>query len=318
MIFLILALVVSIRTPTGCPFVGLDCLGPSQTLTKTEFFPAWFRVIGTIISAYGGLAVLAGAVWAVAQLVRQEKEAGGEAAARPSETLTDDGIPATPNALVRGWSNTSLGFKLLWQNKDFWKRDLPAQRSYSNIIVLVGMVLGALGATMNSLEGSSTHVVLFLLAGIAVYAGFLANKEIMETSPRSQLRESFAAAKSLRGASEATLAPEAAAVTAAAPVTEAPLPESPVPEAAAPEEPPTAEADAASLEAETTEAEEPEEVPSEDLLAEVEEEDRPSAIAEPTAEPPEEEPASPEAEAEEQAPDTEEPASDTEEETRPF
>jgi len=280
-IFLILALVASIKTPTGCLFDGLDCLLPSHTLTKGEFFPSWLRVIGTIIAAYGGLAVLAGAVSAVVQLGRQGKEAGGGFA---SETLNDEGIPTNPNALV-----------LLWRYKNFWNRDLPAQRSYSNIIVLVGMVLGALAATMNSMEGSSTHVVLFLLAGIVVYGGFLANKEVMETTPVGQLRESLDAAKSLRGTASATLAPETDYRTAGAPVVLA-TPETEPAEAAAPEEVPTAEEpEAAPPEVETPEAVEPEE--------------RPSAVVETPPEP-EEEGARPEAEAEEQAPDTEE-------ETRP-
>ena len=309
-IFLILAMVAPIKTPTGCLFEGLDCLLPSHTLTTDEFLPSWLRIIGTIIAVYGGLAVLAGAVWAVVQLVRQEKEASGEAS---SPTMTDEGIPTEPNVLVGGLNNTVLGFKLLWQNKDFWNRDLPAQRSYSNLIVLVGMVLGALGATMNSVEGSSTHVLLFLLAGIAVYVGFLANKEVMETTPASQLRESFVAAKSLRGAPAATLAPEAGYVAAEAPVAEAP-PETEPFEAAAPEEVPTAEEpEAAPREVETPEAQDPEEAPQQEPTGE---EERPSAIVEPLPEP-EEEGASPETEADEQAQDTEEPASDTEEETRP-
>ena len=192
-IFLILALVASIQTPSECVFQGLDCLLHSHTLTNGEFFPAWLRAIGTIIAICGGLALLAGAVSAVVQLVRQEKEAGGDAA---SETATDEGMPAESNIL----SNTVLGFKLLWRKRSLFQKSLQAQRSYSNIIVLGGAVLAALSLTMNSVEGSSTHVLLFLLAGIAVYGGFLANKEIMETNPRDQLRESLDAAGIMRGA----------------------------------------------------------------------------------------------------------------------
>ena len=297
-IFLILALVAPIRTPSECLFQGLDCLLHSHTLTNGEFFPAWLRVIGTIIAIYGGLALLAGAVWAVVQLVRQEKEAGGDAV---SETVTDEGMPAESNIL----SNTVLGFKLLWRKKDFWKRDLQAQRSYSNIIVLGGAVLAALSLTMNSVEGSSTHVLLFLLAGIAVYGGFLANKEIMETNPRDQLRESLDAAGIMRGAPGATLAPEVEAVTAEAPVAEAP-PEPEATEAAAPEEAPAAE---------EPEAEEPEEAAPEeptpeavDTFEAIEErtsrwrgaqEEQPSATVEPAPEPEESAPS----QVEEQSPE---------------
>ena len=306
-IFLILALVAPISAPSGvCPapgIEGLDCLLPSQTLTKAEFFPIWLRAMGIIIVIYGGLALLAGAIWGVVQLVRQENEAGGGAA---SGTTTDEGMPAEPNIL----RNTVLGFKLLWRNKDFWKRDLQAQRSYSNLIVLGGAVLAALSLTMNSVEGSSTHVLLFLLAGIAIYGGFLANKEVMETSPSDQLRESLDAAKSMRGAPSATLAPEAAPVTTETPLAQAP-PEPEATEAVAPDAAPTAEADAA-----PPEAAEPEQAASEEPIAEVQDEERPSAVVEEAPEPTDEEAPS-DVEESDQEPGTEEPSSDTEEESRP-
>ena len=69
----VLVLTAHIRTPDACAagLTDLECLVPSLTLTEMGFFPPWIRVLAAILNLYGGLAVLAGAVWAVGMLARE-------------------------------------------------------------------------------------------------------------------------------------------------------------------------------------------------------------------------------------------------------
>ena len=69
----VLVLTAHIRTPDACAagLTALECLVPSLTLTEMGFFPPWIRVLAAILNLYGGLAVLAGAVWAVGMLARE-------------------------------------------------------------------------------------------------------------------------------------------------------------------------------------------------------------------------------------------------------
>ena len=86
-----------------------------------------------------------------------------------------------------------LGFRLLWQNRDFWRRELPVQRAASNIIITIGLFIGSLGATLTTFDTPAPHLGLFLVAVLVIYAGFLASKEVFETYPHLQLRESLRA-----------------------------------------------------------------------------------------------------------------------------
>lgn len=58
----VLVLTAHIRTPGECieGLKGLECLLPSESLTKIGVFPPWIRVFGAVLNAYGGLAIVGG------------------------------------------------------------------------------------------------------------------------------------------------------------------------------------------------------------------------------------------------------------------
>ena len=84
-----------------------------------------------------------------------------------------------------------VGGRVLWQNKDFWRRDVTEQRVASGLIMTLGLALGGVGLTLNSVEGSSAHLGFFLAAVLVIYGGFLASREVFERSPHNQLTESI-------------------------------------------------------------------------------------------------------------------------------
>ena len=187
----VLVLTAHIRTPEECAagLTALECLVPSLTLTEMGFFPPWIRVLAAILNLYGGLAVLAGALWAVGMLARE----GASAAPSAGPQATEAARRPVSAILAESQRNVMLGFRLLWQNRDFWRRELPVQRAASNIIIMLGLFIGSLGATLNTFDKPAPHLGLFLLAVLVIYAGFLASKEVFETYPHHQLRESLRA-----------------------------------------------------------------------------------------------------------------------------
>ena len=61
----------------------------------------------------------------------------------------------------------------------------------SDLIITLGLALGRVGLTLNSMEGSGAHLGFFLATVLAIYGGFLASREAFERSPHNQLTESI-------------------------------------------------------------------------------------------------------------------------------
>ena len=186
----VLVLTAHIKTPDECVdgLKGLGCLAPSDTLTKMGFFPPWIRVLGAMLNLYGGLAVVAAAVWSIRLLVRQEADAAGQ----PSVADEPEGVAGKlMRALAGSYRNTVTAVKLLWQNRDFWRRGAPAQRAASNIILTIGVALAALGATLNSLDSSEPHLGLFLGAVLIIYVGVLDIRAVIDSVASMQPRRSL-------------------------------------------------------------------------------------------------------------------------------
>ena len=203
----VMPLTAHIRTPNDC-LVGLsalECLLPGNSLTQVGFFPSWLRLLAAVLNYFGGVAVLAAAVWSVGLLVRAERRRTGGESAQPAEGDAAGSGKRWSEELADGYRNTLLAGKLLWRNRAFWRGDLAVQRAASTIIVTLGLVLGALGLTLNSVEESAPHLGFFLAAVLVVYGGFLASREALESYPHIQLRDSVRALRSL-GASGPTSA----------------------------------------------------------------------------------------------------------------
>ena len=190
----VLVLTADFKTPNDClkGLEGLECLLPSHTLTSMGFFPPWIRILGALLNVYGGLAILAGAVVSLRALGREEKRLRREEGIGPSGVE----LPAGTTDVIRGAvaessSNTVLGIKLLWRNRKYWREEILPQRAVSNLILITGLVLGALGATLNILEAPEPHLALFLAAVVIIYLGFLASEEVFDISPHHQLRDSI-------------------------------------------------------------------------------------------------------------------------------
>ena len=198
----VLVLTAHIKTPDECfeGLKGLECLLPADSMTKMGFFPPSIRVLAAILNAYGGLAVVAGAIWGVGILVRDEGRRRGEeaalrateeAAARPFQRYSPvEAGDMVDRTLVSIGRNTVLTGKVLWQNWNFWRRDPRVHRAASNIIITIGIILGALGATLNTFESSEPHLALFLGAVIILYIGFLDVGAVVEALLPTRPRES--------------------------------------------------------------------------------------------------------------------------------
>ena len=172
----------------------LECLDPSNTLTKMGFFPPWIRVMGGILGLYGGLCVVAATGWSIGLLVRNERRRTGEGAAQPAEgeaTTARAILKKTGETLKGSYRNTLLAVRLLWQSRDFWRRDIPEQRAFSNLIITVGVMLTGLGLTLNSVDGSAGHLGFFLVGVIIIFTGFLLSTEVFETRPHESVRDSI-------------------------------------------------------------------------------------------------------------------------------
>ena len=189
---LVIVLTADIKTPDECGagLSGLGCLEPSFSMTKVGFFPAWIRLMSAVSNYYGGVAVLFGALWNISMLVRAHRMSAGAAGA------TQDAEGSFTADLAGAWSNTKLAASLMWQNRDFWRRDAAVQRAYANVIMTVSLVIGALGLTLTGIDDSAPHLGLFLAGAIVVYGGLLASKEAFETSPLTQAKDAIQALKS--------------------------------------------------------------------------------------------------------------------------
>ena len=189
-----------LRTPNDCIVEGvevlsrLECIDPSDTLTEMGFFPPWIRVLAAILALYGGLAVLAVTGWSIGLLVRNERGRTGEGGAQPAEgeaTTARTILTKTGETLKGSYRNTLLAIRLLWQSRDFWRRGIPEQRAFSNLIITAGVMLMGLGLTLNSVDGSSAHLGFFLAAVIIISTGFLLSTEVFETRPHESVRDSI-------------------------------------------------------------------------------------------------------------------------------
>ena len=190
---LILALTAGFETPAECVegLKGLECLDPSDTLTKMGFFPVWVSIPGAILNLYGGIAVTGAAVWAVVLLVREDKRRRGEGAAQSGEGEAQGGVMGRVfEVLKTSYRNTVLAGRLMWQSRDFRVKDPLVQRTASNIIITLGLIIGALGANLNTLGSSDAHLGLFLGSLLIIYGGFLASREVFQAHPHHQLTES--------------------------------------------------------------------------------------------------------------------------------
>ena len=187
----VLVLSASIRTPEEClaGLKNLECLEPHLTLTKADYLPPWVGLLAATLNYYGGVAVLIAAVWSVAVLVRAEKARVG--AEIEGESFLVAARKRVARDLSVSYRNAILAGRLIWQNRDFWRRKLPAARAAFTIIMTLGLVLAALGATLNSIDSSAAHLGFFLAGVLVIFGGLLASREIFETLPHDQLRESF-------------------------------------------------------------------------------------------------------------------------------
>ena len=198
----VVAMVLSadLRTPNACLVGGLEvlsrleCIDPSDTLTKMGFFPPWIRVLAGILALYGGLAVVAATGWSIGLLVRNERLRTGEGAAQPvegEETTARTILRKTGETFKGSYRNSLLGVRLLWQSRDFWRRDIPVQRAFSNLIITLGVMLTGLGLTLNSVDSSAGHMGFFLVSVIIISTGFLLSTEAFETRPHESVRDSI-------------------------------------------------------------------------------------------------------------------------------
>ena len=187
---LIMALATNIKTPSDClaGLKGIERLSPSHTLTQSDFFPAWLRIIGALLNLVGGVAVLAGAGWAIAALVRREP---GRVPAQASQAEAVGAWNKVKGRFQNGYRDTILGAKLLWRSRVFWRGDLEVQRAFSTLIIVLGLAVAGIGLTMNSVEGSSSHLGLFLIGALITFGGFLASREIFQTLPHNELVQSI-------------------------------------------------------------------------------------------------------------------------------
>ena len=188
----VLVLTAQIQTPDDCAqgFKGLECLLTTESLTKMGFFPPWIRVLAVVLNVYGGLAVVAGAVWSVLLLVRKETPHIEEPSAQAGDVASPGEADRQGTISLSGaYPRTLFVTKVLWHNRNFWRRDQTAQRAGSNLVLTIGVVLGALGLTLNNLEGSDAHLGFFLAAVIFIYAGFLDVGRVYEALARFQPRE---------------------------------------------------------------------------------------------------------------------------------
>ena len=131
LVALVVVLTASIKTPDECltGLEALECLLPSQTLTMTGFSPSWIRILAAILKVYGGLALVAGAVWSAGFLVREDKGRKGGVVIQPAEAEGASGAGRKITGVLAGSARDPiLATKLLWQYRDFWRHDIPVQR----------------------------------------------------------------------------------------------------------------------------------------------------------------------------------------------
>ena len=186
---------------------GLDCMQPGDTLTRMAFFPSEVRILTGILNLYGGLAILAGAIWSLSNLGRRDADSrGSTAASLPQGDSASNVMGRMMGAMNQTMKGTGLGMKVLLQNKDFWRRDESVQLSASTIIMTMGIAIAGLALTMNSVGGSSTHLALFLTAILMVYGGILASKENFDTLPHTALMETIRLVRGAGGASAVAVA----------------------------------------------------------------------------------------------------------------
>ena len=209
----VLVLTAHIKTPADCleGLKGLECLLPSETMTKMGFFPPWIRILGATLNAYGGLAVVAAVLWVVGGLVREEgrlraeenaRRAAEEADARPFQRYSPvEAGDLVDRALASVGRYTLITGIVLLANWEFWRKDFRVQRAASNIIILIGIVLGGLGATLNIFESSAPHLGFFLVGVIIIYLGFLDMGAVLEALFRRRSTDSPRAATETGGTS---------------------------------------------------------------------------------------------------------------------
>ena len=196
---LVMVLSAGFRTPEDClsGLEKLECLVPSATMTKAGVLPSWVHLPAAILNYFGGVAVLAAAVWSVIPLVKAEKaRVGGEPAQPPLEAASRGSWwNRTRSEAKVAYRNTVLTGTVLWQNRDFWRRGPEVRQAASYIIITLGLVFGGLGLTLNSIDKSAPHLGLFLVGLLVIYGGFLTNREVL-TAPHRDLIDSVRTLKS--------------------------------------------------------------------------------------------------------------------------
>ena len=181
----IIVFVAGLTTPDGClaGLSELDCLHPDDSLASDNYLPSWTTVIVGLLNLYALLAILAGVFWALGSLGdgerRRREQAGSGAAADPAQA-----------SMAANLQNIRLGASMLWQNKDFWRRDQAVQRAASYLTITVGIIIAALGYYLG-LSSSLLTLLLLLLAVLIIYGGFFADRETLPVNPKDQLRTSF-------------------------------------------------------------------------------------------------------------------------------
>ena len=190
----VLVLTASIRTPEACTegLTKLNCLEPSDTMTTFGFMPDSIRVLGAVLNLYGGLIILGTALWGIASIVRTDSGRSGWSMSLAGQDAIHLRIGRMIKEVSIGMSrDVIVEARVMWQNKDFWRRDVTEQRVASGLIMTLGLALGGVGLTLNSVEGSSVHLGFFLASVLVIYGGFLASREVFEKSPHNQLTESI-------------------------------------------------------------------------------------------------------------------------------
>ena len=176
----VLVLTASIRTPEGCAagLTKLDCLEPSDTMTMFGFMPDSIRVLRAVLNLYGGVIILGAVLSGIASMVRADSGRSGWSATLAGQ----DGLHLRIGRMIKEVStgisrDIIVAGRVLWESKDFWRRDVTEQRVASDLIITLGLALGGVGLTLNSMEGSGAHLGFFLATVLAIYRGLLASRE---------------------------------------------------------------------------------------------------------------------------------------------